>query len=161
MLVLPSITAWQFIAHALGDYVLQSDWMANEKTKKSFAALVHCIFYTLPFFLFFKPSWEALGVIAGSHFIIDRFRLARYVCYLKNFLAPPKTKTELQDSFDSSGSIHVRQTKWRINRWWRPWSECKGTGYPDDNIPYLSIWLLIITDNLMHIIINAFALAYL
>lgn len=56
------ITADQLVAHAIGDYVLQSDWMANEKTKKSVAALAHVVAYTLPF-LWFTRSPSALAVI--------------------------------------------------------------------------------------------------
>ena len=42
-------TVDQLIAHAVGDYVLQSEWMAREKTKRSLAALAHVAFYLLPF----------------------------------------------------------------------------------------------------------------
>ena len=44
-------TADQLVAHAVGDYILQSDWMANEKTKRSLAAAVHALTYALPFLL--------------------------------------------------------------------------------------------------------------
>jgi len=76
-------TANQIVAHLIGDYILQSDWMANEKTKQSFAASVHAATYTLPF-LFITQSVAALAFIFGTHFLIDRFRLARYVVWLKN-----------------------------------------------------------------------------
>ena len=39
----PLITADQLLAHAVGDYVLQSDWMATEKATKSLAALAHAV----------------------------------------------------------------------------------------------------------------------
>ena len=68
------IVADQLLCHLIGDYVLQSDWMANEKTKKSVAALAHAITYGLPF-LFLRPSLAAFLLIVGSHFLIDRFRL--------------------------------------------------------------------------------------
>src|SRR5208282_3523637 len=82
------VTADQLVCHLVGDYILQSDWMASEKTKKNAAALVHVFTYFLPF-LFLTTSWKALAVIIGTHYIIDRWRLARYVCWVKNFLAPP------------------------------------------------------------------------
>lgn len=138
----------QLIAHAVGDYVLQSDWMANEKTKKSVAALAHVVTYTLPF-LFLTQNWRALLIIAGSHFIIDRWRLARYVCWLKNFLQPP--------------TVEVTQTPYGDHDEWtwnHPWSECSGTGYHQDRPAWLAVWLMIITDNLMHVSINALALRY-
>lgn len=128
------ITADQLIAHAIGDYVLQSDWMANEKTKRSVAAAAHAISYALPF-LFFRPSPLALVVIVGTHFLIDRFRLARFVVFAKNFVAPKAYRF--------------------------PWAECAGTGYHSSRPPWLAVWLLIIADNVLHVLINAVALQFL
>lgn len=130
------ITADQLVAHAVGDYILQSDWMANEKTKKSVAALAHALCYSLPF-LIFRPSIVAFMVIAGTHFVIDRWRLARFVVYTKNFIAP-------------SG-------KWAG----MPWVECGVTGYHNSRPPWMSVWLLIIADNTLHVLCNALALRYL
>lgn len=127
------ITADQLSAHAIGDYVLQSDWMANEKTKQSLAAACHAICYSLAF-LIFRPSYGAFMVILGTHFVIDRWRLARYVVYAKNFLSP---------------------------RPWPKWEQCSGTGYPNTRPPWLAVWLLIIADNVMHVLINGLALRYL
>lgn len=126
------ITADQLVAHAVGDYVLQSDWMANEKTKRSVAALAHVLAYAIPF-LFLRPSYAALAVIVGTHFVIDRWRLARFVCWAKNAPWPGST----------------------------PWSDCTATGYPSARPPWLSVWLLIIADNVMHVLINGAALKWL
>jgi len=126
------ITADQLVAHAVGDYVLQSDWMANEKTKRSVAALAHVFTYALPF-LFLRPSVTALAVIVGTHFMIDRWRLARFVVWAKNFLGPGNP----------------------------PWALCSGTGYPAGRPPWLAVWLLIIADNVMHVLINGAALRWL
>ena len=76
-------TADQFVAHLVGDYILQSHWMATEKTKRSLAAGVHAATYALPF-LFLTQSIAALAFIIGTHFVIDRFRLARFVVWAKN-----------------------------------------------------------------------------
>lgn len=76
-------TADQFVAHLVGDFVLQSDWMASEKVRSHLAAAVHVIVYSLPF-LFITQSPEVLAVIAGTHFVIDRWRLARFVVWVKN-----------------------------------------------------------------------------
>lgn len=128
------ITADQLFAHALGDYLLQSHWMATEKTKRHTAAAVHAITYGSPFLIAFRPSWMALLVIVGSHFLIDRYRLARYVVWLKNGISP----TGLES-----------------------WEDCAGTGYHKDVPPWLSVWLLIVADNVIHVAINALALRYL
>lgn len=129
------ITADQLVLHAIGDYVLQSDWMANEKTKRKVAALAHVVTYTLPW-LFLTTSWKALVFIAVTHFIIDHWRLARYICWLKNEVFSPKD-------------------------WRHPWSECVGTGYHKDRPPWMAVWLMIIADNVMHVLLNGLAMKYL
>ena len=72
-----------FILHFVGDYLLQNDWMANEKTKAFLPAFVHALIYSLPF-LFLTPSvyWLVLFI---SHFLIDRYRLAVYWIKLVNW----------------------------------------------------------------------------
>jgi len=67
----------QLIAHLIGDYCLQNQWMANNKTSRWLPALVHALLYTLPFLLV-TQSWQALAVIGLTHAIIDRYRLAKY-----------------------------------------------------------------------------------
>jgi hypothetical protein len=125
------ITADQLLAHAIGDYVLQSDWMVTEKYSVWLATIVHVFFYTLPF-LFITTNPLTLAIISGTHLLIDRYRLARYVVWLKNYPWP--------------GS--------------KPWSECKETGFSADVPKYMAAWLLIIVDNIMHISINGLAISY-
>lgn len=145
-------TADQLIAHAVGDYILQSDWMASKKTESWVPAWIHAICYTLPFLLL-TTSLGALGFICVTHFVIDHWRLARHVIWLKNHIAPPWT--------DPGGSPdHFNKTKYHM-RWWHPWSECSGTGYHDSKPPWLAVWLLIITDNVLHVLCNGAALAWL
>ena len=125
-------TVDQLIAHAVGDYVLQSEWMAVEKTKRSWPALVHCLFYLIPF-LFITQNPATLAVIGGTHFVIDRWQLARYVAWLKNRPWPGSSS----------------------------WSECKATGFSPGTPPWMATWLVIIIDNVMHILINGLAIAYI
>lgn len=129
------ITADQLLAHAVGDYVLQSDWMATEKTKKNVAALAHVATYSLPFLLITR-SLAAMLFIAGTHFVIDRWRLARYVCWAKNWIAPAVARTP-------------------------SWAACTATGYPPDRPAWLVTWLLIIADNVMHVALNGVAIRWL
>ncbi len=126
------ITGDQIIAHFVGDYILQSDWMVREKSHRWLAALVHVIFYTLPF-LFLTTNPVTLAVIAGTHMVIDRFRLARHLIWIKNYPWP--------------GS--------------KPWSECKETGFDEYVTNYQAAWLLIIVDNTVHILINGAAISYI
>lgn len=122
----------QLILHLIGDYVTQTDWMAKNKTKSSFAAGTHALVYSLPF-LILQPSWTAFAVILGTHFLIDRFRLARFVVYAKNKVTSPSLK----------------------------WADANGTGYHKDDPAWLSVWLLIAADNTLHLAINYAALTWL
>lgn len=162
------ITADQIFAHIAGDYILQSHWMATEKTKHSLAAAVHVFFYAVPFLVAFKPSWLALAVIVGSHFVIDRWRLARFVVYAKNLIAPFRIKAvnsreSAKSAVDSvsAGFAMVWLGKYSIVFDSYAWRFCSVTGFYKDVPAWLSVWLLIIVDNAMHIGINALALRYL
>ena len=75
----------QLLLHLIGDYVTQTDWMARTKTSTTFAALCHAVVYSLPFLLL-SPTFMAIALIALSHFLIDRFRLPRFVAFGKNKL---------------------------------------------------------------------------
>lgn len=125
-------TADQLVAHMVGDYIIQSDWMATEKVKQNTAAAVHAATYTLPF-LFITQSIAALAFIAGTHFVIDRYRLARYVVWLKNRPWP--------------GGL--------------PFAKMGATGYGDERPAWLTVWLLIFADNTLHVICNGIAVAWL
>jgi hypothetical protein len=82
--VVTLITGDQIIAHFVGDYILQSDWMVQQKSKKWSAAFIHVVFYSLPF-LFLTTDPLVLAVIAGTHMLIDRWRLARHLIWIKNW----------------------------------------------------------------------------
>lgn len=82
-------------------------------------------------FLFLTQSPLALAFILGTHFLIDRFRLARFVVWLKNGYM-----------FTEIGPATA-------------------TGYHNDVPPWLAVWLLIVADNTIHLICNGIALAYL
>lgn len=112
--------------------------MADNKTKRSVAALAHVATYILPFLLLTR-SPLALLVIGGTHFLIDRFRLARYLCWLKN--GPLTGRRGLMS--------------------WQGWRPLTATGYQDTVPAWMAVWLLIICDNLCHILINGLALAYI
>jgi hypothetical protein len=116
------------LAHLIGDYVFQSDWMASEKTVRHIPALAHAATYTAAF-LPLTRNWKALAVIGGTHFVIDRWRLAKHLCWAKNQLAPAA---------------------------FRPGHTA--TGYGTDKPDWLAGWLLIICDNTLHLLINRAAL---
>jgi Protein of unknown function (DUF3307) len=125
-------TVEQLLLHLIGDYVTQTDWMARSKASTTFPALCHAVVYSLPFLLL-SPSLAAIVVIAVSHFLIDRFRLARHLAFAKNKL-----------------------TGWHLR-----WEDCRTTGYPPEVPLANAFWLMILLDNTMHLAINYAALRWL
>jgi len=119
------------LAHMVGDYLIQSDWMAQEKTRRWWPAIAHAVTYGLPFLLV-THSPLALLVIVGTHALIDRYRLARHVVWGKNQLAPK--------------SFRPAHTP---------------TGHEADRPDWLAVWLLIIADNIIHMLINVGAVVWL
>lgn len=115
----------------VGDYVIQSDWMASEKTKRWWPAIAHGVSYGVPFVLA-TQSVLALAVIVGTHILIDHYRLARHVVWFKNQLAPKA---------------------------FRPGHTATGmsAGKPD----WMAVWLLIIADNVIHMLFNVWAVVWL
>jgi hypothetical protein len=105
----------QLLAHLVGDYVLQTDHMASQKTKSFAVACWHAFVYSIPFFFLSSVSCPALLVIVSTHAVIDRY----------------------------------------------PFSKASWHGYTYDKPDWLAGWLLIIVDNIIHLVINYFALKYL
>lgn len=64
------------LAHMIGDYVLQIDFIAKTKGQNRWHMLAHCITYTAPFFMLFGFDWR-LAVLLGTHIIVDEAK-ARY-----------------------------------------------------------------------------------
>lgn len=122
----------QLLAHLTGDYLIQSDWMALEKTQRWGPAVAHAVSYSVPFLALTRSPWR-LSVIAGSHAVIDRYRLAKRLCWAKNQVAPAAYRYA--------------------------WSEGSKTGYRDDRPDWMTVWLMIIADNSVHLLINSAALS--
>jgi len=118
----------QLLLHGIGDYIIQNDWMALNKKKKSWkgelACQTHCILYALPFL--FIGSWKAVFVIYLSHYILDRTNIVAWFLAIRN------------------GVFNI-----------------KNFGFGEERPFAITIWLLIITDNLFHVIFNFLALTYL
>lgn len=129
----PTAIMLGLVAHLLGDYVIQSDWMAGEKTQRWWPALCHAAVYTAPFSVITLDP-VALAIIGGTHAVIDRYRLARHIVWAKERLSP--------------------------RRYWRSWHECRATGYSPAKSPGMAVALMIVADNTLHIVINTAALAW-
>ncbi len=130
---------WPLIAHLTGDYVLQNQWMADQKTKRWLPAALHALLYGLPFLLLVE-SWQAWVVIVATHALIDRYRLARLwvefwgVGFWPTRIGRAVAKTQGDDPLAA------------------------GSQSPP---AFLSVWLLIIVDNCWHLTINQLAIEWL
>ena len=65
-----------FLCHVVGDYVLQSDFIAKTKGENWWHLIVHCTLYLLPFYIAFGFRWMLLVTFA-IHMMTDAFK-ARY-----------------------------------------------------------------------------------
>ena len=123
----------QLILHLFGDYISQSDRMANEKVKDIRMALLHAFIYSVPFYIFIDMSIVAFLTIFLTHAVIDRYRVVKYIIFARN-------------------RLHDKTLRWE---------DCSATGYHKDKPIWLTVWLLIIADNTLHLLINYLAILYL
>ena len=59
------------VAHLVGDFILQNEWMALNKKGRSWHCLVHVLIYLLPFLFCSLEAWQIL-LIGLQHFAQDR-----------------------------------------------------------------------------------------
>ena len=152
----------QLFAHFFGDFVIQTDWMALNKSKRSFPCLVHVLIYTACF-LPITTSWKALLLIGVTHFILDRwhFILKRLIWWKNHFPKgyPQYKYCDTTGYYDDSpyNSEEVYRTDW---------CDIKGNEETLETFGkprhfFITIWLYVATDNLFHIFINYMAIKYL
>lgn len=72
------------VGHFVGDYVLQTDWMATRKKERTaegeLACLLHCGLWTLAVVaLAGWWQWQLVVVVFLSHYVLDRTTLVRMV----------------------------------------------------------------------------------
>ena len=58
------------ICHLIGDYVLQSDFIATTKGSNWYHLFVHCALYVVPFYIFFGFDCR-IGLLFCLHMIVD------------------------------------------------------------------------------------------
>ena len=68
----------QIICHLIGDYLLQNNWMALNKTKSLLPALCHWLAYTLPFAMITQDPLKLFAIFFG-HLIVDHSNLVKTV----------------------------------------------------------------------------------
>lgn len=123
----------QLLIHLFADYWLQNDWMALNKKDKFYIALIHAFVYTIPFILLTR-SPLALFVIFITHAIIDGTNIVYKLNQIKNW---------------DFKSLFI-------------WGDCMiKDGYDADRPPFIRVWLIIIQDNILHLIINYLSIKYL
>ena len=64
------------VGHLVGDYLLQNDWMAQNKKRATFPCVVHCLLWTYAVVLLsgWTHPWVQ-GVLFLTHFAQDRTTL--------------------------------------------------------------------------------------
>lgn len=79
------------LGHLVGDYLLQTSWMAKDKAQHHFhgwlAATVHCLVYTASVMVIMN-NYDIIWGIAVflSHFFIDKFSLGEvWMKYVKGY----------------------------------------------------------------------------
>jgi hypothetical protein len=78
-------------AHLIGDYLIQTDWMATGKKRSSWICAVHVLSYLLPFSLTPLVWWQ-LALIGAEHFAQDRTGVVVWLMRKKGsaaFAQPP------------------------------------------------------------------------
>lgn len=119
----------QILCHLTGDYILQNNWMAQNKTKPSYVGYVACAMHVLLYtilFLFVTTNVYHLLLIGLTHFAIDKWRLAVYWIKLVNW-------------------------NWKSTN----------NGFDDNTPAFMSVWLMIIIDNVFHLLINYSIITYI
>jgi len=61
-----------FLGHLVGDYLLQNDWMAQNKKNKTLVCLVHCAIWSGSVIFFTGWGWIPFVLLFLMHFIQDR-----------------------------------------------------------------------------------------
>ena len=84
------------LGHMIGDYLLQSDWMAINKKKKGITGLipclVHCLIWTISVYVFGFISTNSLLIFALlflSHFVLDRTNFVKWYCNVTKIMPNP------------------------------------------------------------------------
>jgi len=59
-----------FLAHLIGDFLIQNEWMAVNKKNNPFVAFVHVLAYLIPY-VFTGLLWWQIALIGITHFAQD------------------------------------------------------------------------------------------
>lgn len=59
------------LAHLVGDYILQNDWMAKNKKNSPFVCAVHTLMYSIPFIFLGSLTAVQFFLIMFQHYVQD------------------------------------------------------------------------------------------
>lgn len=68
------------MSHLIGDYVLQTDFLARTKGGNFYHMLVHCALYCVPFAYVFGIDWR-IGMLFVTHVLVDTWKCRGTVEY--------------------------------------------------------------------------------
>jgi hypothetical protein len=119
----------QLLAHLVGDYLLQTHYEAMEKTNHWLPAATHAGKYTAAFVPLTRNP-KALATIGLTHMVLDHYRLAKHVNFLRNQAVPKEYRS----------------------------TNLANAGSPEMVPGGLAMALMIVTDNTIHMLINEWAL---
>ncbi len=67
---------WMLVGHFVGDFILQTRWMADRKAKEILPLFIHSAVYTITIALLALLanglSWRGIGLIFVCHLILDQ-----------------------------------------------------------------------------------------
>lgn len=122
----------RLLAHLVGDYILQTHYEAVEKVNDWVPATTHGVKYAAAF-LPLTRNPKALAVIGGTHIVLDHYRLAKHVNWLRNQAAPKAYRAEDLTNggspaivpgglatallFITDNTIHMLINEWALDRW--------------------------------------------
>lgn len=104
------------IGHLVGDYLLQTDWMANNKKLRSWPCLVHCLIWTACVCIFAGWGWLAAAFLLACHFAQDRTQLVRWWMTLRW-----KDQTGFTQAPCAPWSLIVVDNVWHVVQLWAAW----------------------------------------
>lgn len=77
-----NLFSWMLVGHLVGDFLLQTAWMAEKKVQDWTALLTHCLVYTAAVALFALPAGgltlPGTALIFAGHVFIDKRIFVEY-----------------------------------------------------------------------------------
>ncbi|CDQ41841.1 hypothetical protein BN990_04220 [Virgibacillus salexigens] len=89
MIIFCTAFIFQYVGHNIGDYLFQTDWQAQNKTKKRLARFRHCFVYslTIGLLLLIPFNWVVASIVflitLIEHYLVDS---RKPIIVWKNFL---------------------------------------------------------------------------